>query len=86
MSIRGQSTYREVPCSSEGKAESLKRLLTRRYGPLAARAEQRIDAAPVAQLDPWLDGIFDTANVEDLIGPDDACAGEQAGVATPRMQ
>ncbi len=52
-----------------GKAESLKRLLTRRFGPLPAGAEQRIDAAPVAQLDAWLDGIFDAANVQDLIGP-----------------
>ncbi|QVL51305.1 MAG: DUF2887 domain-containing protein [Thiocapsa sp.] len=53
----------------EGKAESLKRLLTRRFGPLSTGAEQRIDTAPVAQLDVWLDGIFDAANVEDLIGP-----------------
>jgi hypothetical protein len=53
----------------EGKAESLKRLLTRRYGPLPAWAEQRIDAATAAQLDGWLDGIFDAANLEDLIGP-----------------
>jgi hypothetical protein len=53
----------------EGKAESLKRLLTRRYGPVPAWAEQRIDGATAAQLDGWLDGIFDAANLEDLIGP-----------------
>jgi hypothetical protein len=47
----------------------LKRQLTRRFGPVPAWAERRIDAAAVAQLDSWLDGILDAANVEDLIGP-----------------
>jgi hypothetical protein len=55
---------------AEGKAESLKRLLARRFGQLPAHAEQRIDAAPVAQLDAWLDRIFDAASLEDLIGGD----------------
>jgi hypothetical protein len=55
---------------AEGKAESLKRLLTRRFGPLPAGAEHRIDTAPVVQLDAWLDGIFDAASLEDLIGDD----------------
>ena len=54
---------------AEGKASTLKRLLTRRFGAVPAWAERRIDAAAVAQLDSWLDGIFDAANVEDLIGP-----------------
>ena len=54
---------------AKGKASTLKRLLTRRFGAVPAWAERRIDAAVVAQLDSWLDGIFDAANVEDLIGP-----------------
>ncbi|MFB1491024.1 MULTISPECIES: DUF4351 domain-containing protein [unclassified Thiocapsa] len=54
----------------EGKASTLKRLLARRFGPVPAWAERRIDAAEIAQLDVWLDGIFDAANVEDLIGPE----------------
>jgi hypothetical protein len=33
-------------------------------------ATQRIEAAPVAQLDAWLDAIFDAASVEELIGGD----------------
>jgi hypothetical protein len=33
------------------------------------KPEAHIDAATVAQLDGWLDGIFDAANLEDLIGP-----------------
>ncbi|WP_295583265.1 DUF2887 domain-containing protein [uncultured Lamprocystis sp.] len=61
-------TKGETKGEAKGKAESLKRLLTRRFGPLPAWAEQRIDAVPVAQLDTWLDGIFDAASLEDLIG------------------
>jgi hypothetical protein len=53
---------------AEGKASTLKRLLTRRFGTVPAWAERRIDAAPVAQLDAWLDGIFDAASLEHLIG------------------
>jgi len=47
---------------------TLKRLLRRRFATLPADAEQRIDAAAEAQLDTWLDGIFDAASVEDLLG------------------
>jgi hypothetical protein len=47
----------------------LKRQLTRRFGPVPACAERRIEAAAIAQRDVWLDGIFDAADVEDLIGP-----------------
>ena len=54
----------------EGKASTLKRQLTRRFGSVPAWAERRIDAAGMAQLDVWLDGIFDAANVDDLIGPE----------------
>lgn len=50
----------------------MKRQVAPRFGPAPGWAERRIDAAAVAQLDIWLDGIFDAANVEDLedlIGP-----------------
>jgi hypothetical protein len=53
---------------AEGKAESLKRLLVRRFGPLPVWAMQRIDAAPVAQLNAWLDAIFEAASVAELMG------------------
>jgi hypothetical protein len=70
--IQETKAYQSIYAEGEvkGKAESLERLLTRRFGPLPVRAEQRIDAAPVAQLDAWLDGIFDAAGLEDLIGED----------------
>ena len=54
---------------AEGKAESLKRLLTRRFGDLPLWAEQRIDAATIEQMDHWFDGIFDATSLEVLIGP-----------------
>jgi len=44
--------------------------LTRRFGPVPAWAERRIDAAAVVHRDSWLNGIFDAANVEDLSGPE----------------
>ncbi|WP_306341749.1 DUF4351 domain-containing protein [Thiohalocapsa halophila] len=61
----------DVKGKAEGKAESLKRLLVRRFGPLPVWAMQRIGAAPVAQLDAWLDGILDAQSVEELIGGDE---------------
>ncbi|MBK1733514.1 DUF2887 domain-containing protein [Thiococcus pfennigii] len=60
----------ETEGEAKGRAESLKRLLVRRFGPLPAWAAQRIDAAPVPQLDAWLDAIFEAASVEELIGDD----------------
>jgi hypothetical protein len=38
---------------------------------VGAAAQRRIDAAPVAQLDAWLDGIFDAESLLALIGPED---------------
>ena len=53
---------------AKGKAMSLKRLVKRRFATLPAWAEQRIDAAPEAQVDAWLDAIFEATSVEDLLG------------------
>ena len=52
----------------EGKADDLKRLLRRRFNAVPAWAAQRIDTAAIAQLDAWLDGIFDAPSLEGLIG------------------
>ena len=54
---------------AEAKANTLKRQLARRFGALPAWVEERIGAASTAQLDFWLDGIFDVDSVEGLIGP-----------------
>ena len=53
---------------AEAKSEDLHRLLTRRFGELPSWATQRIESAPVEQLDAWLDDIFDASSLESLIG------------------
>ena len=53
---------------AKGKADDLKRLLRRRFDTMPYWAEQRIDAASIAQLDAWLDGIFEANSLEALIG------------------
>ncbi|WPL16097.1 hypothetical protein Thiowin_01042 [Thiorhodovibrio winogradskyi] len=56
---------------AEGKATTLHRQLTRRFGSLQPWVERRIAAASEAQLETWLDGIFDVTSVEDLLGGED---------------
>ena len=56
---------------AEGKASTLKRQLARRFGAVPGWAQRRIDAAPVAQLDAWLDAIFDAESLLALIGPEE---------------
>jgi predicted transposase YdaD len=51
------------------KAETLTRLLTRRFGPLPDWAAIRIGKADTPQLDAWLDGIFDAQSPAHLLGP-----------------
>jgi len=58
----------EIKGEAKGKAGTLKHQLRRRFDTMPAWAEQRIDAASIAQLDAWLDGIFDASSVEALIG------------------
>jgi hypothetical protein len=48
--------------------------LTLRFGTVPAWAQRRIDAAPLAQLDVWLDGIFTAESVPALIGPEGGSA------------
>lgn len=52
---------------AEGKADSLKRLLTRRFGPLPAGASARIDSADIPQLDAWLDAVLDIQSLDELL-------------------
>ena len=54
---------------AEGKADSLQRLMRRRFGTLPDWAVERIAAAPLAQLDAWLDAVLDVDAIEALIAP-----------------
>ena len=51
----------------KANARTLQRLIKRRFGAMPGWAEERIAAAGDAQLQIWLDGIFDAASVEDLL-------------------
>jgi predicted transposase YdaD len=61
----------EAEGEARGKAETLLRQLRRRFGAVPEWAEQRIAGASTAQLDIWLDGIFDADGIVGLIGPAD---------------
>ncbi len=50
----------------EGKAETLLRLLERRFGTVSEDASTRVLAAPVEDLDVWLDAILSAPTIEDI--------------------
>ena len=58
----------EARGEAKGEAVTLKRLLKRRFARVPTWVEQRIGAAPEAQVDAWLDAIFDATSVEGLLG------------------
>ncbi len=59
----------EARGEAKGKADSLKWLLTRRFGALPPWAMKRLDTASIAQLDGWMEVVFETQSLEDLLGP-----------------
>ena len=52
---------------AEGKVQTLRRLLTLRFGRLPDWTLQHIDSASVSQIEKWLDSIFVMQRLEDLI-------------------
>lgn len=52
----------------QAKADTLTRLLVRRFGSLPGWAAARIAAADLAQLDAWIDGLLDARDLPDLLG------------------
>ena len=55
---------------AEGKAETLLRLLERRFGAVPEDARARIIAAPVGDLDAWLDAFVSASDLDDVFGND----------------
>ena len=50
----------------EGKQDILLRLLTRRFGPLDATTEHRLQSASVADLERWTDNILDARTLDEV--------------------
>ena len=46
----------------------LKRLLTRRFGPLPAWAEQRLEQASRQELEGWAERVLEAPQLEDVFG------------------
>ena len=52
----------------QGEVIMLKRLLTRRFGPLPAWAEQRLEQASPQELEGWADRVLEAQRLEDVFG------------------
>ena len=55
---------------AEGKAETLLRLLERRFGAVPEDARARVLAAPVEDLDAWLDAFVSASDLDDVFRND----------------
>src|SRR5690554_5061083 len=53
-----------------GEAMALRRLLDKRFGPLPANVDSRIDEASQEQVEAWLDKIIDAPSLDDVFGDD----------------
>ena len=53
----------------QGEVIVLKRQLTRRFGPLPAWAEQRLEQASPLQLEDWAERVLEAQRLEDILGP-----------------
>lgn len=51
----------------EMRREDLVKLLTRRFGPLSAATQRKLDAAPIEKLDRWFDRALDAATLKDAL-------------------
>ncbi|WP_286209124.1 DUF4351 domain-containing protein [Azospirillum sp. A1-3] len=49
---------------AEGKAETLLRLLERRFPPVPETRRAQVQAATVEQLDAWLDAVLDAPDLD----------------------
>ena len=50
----------------EGKAETLLRLLQRRFGPVPERARARVAVGSAAEIDAWIDALLDAQSVTEV--------------------
>jgi len=66
---RGEAILRQTRLEGrlEGERDTLKRLLSRRFGPLRDDLAERIERADADDLERWLEEIFDASSVEELL-------------------
>ena len=53
---------------AEGKAQTLIRLVRRRFGPASEQVIARIEGARAAELDQWIDRVLDARSLAELFG------------------
>ena len=51
---------------AEGKAETLLRLLQRRFGPVPGNARARVAVGSAAEIDAWLDALLDAQSLTEV--------------------
>jgi len=54
---------------TEGEALALQKLLKKRFGVVPSDVLAKISAAPLGQIDTWLDQVLDARSLDDLFGP-----------------
>ena len=55
---------------AKGKADTLLRMLRRRFTSLPSGVEERVRAAGIDQLNEWSDRFVDAQTLEDMFGPE----------------
>ena len=67
--LKESSTYQYLieKGVAKGRREDLVRLLTRRFGPLPAATQRKLDAAPIEKLDRWFDQALDAGSLKDAL-------------------
>jgi hypothetical protein len=57
----------------QGEGKLLRRVLTRRFGPLPSWAEQRLEQAGETQLEAWADRVLECRSLEEVLVGVRAC-------------
>jgi Domain of unknown function (DUF4351) len=68
----------------QGEVIVLKRQMTRRFGPLPAWAEQRLEQASLRELEGWADRVLEAQQLEDVFAPEPARRTRRGTAGSPR--
>jgi hypothetical protein len=70
----------------QGEVIMLKRLLTRRFGPLPEWAEQRLEQASPQELEGWAERVLEAQQLEGVFAPAPARATRRGAAGSPRRR